>query len=79
MSDEMLISGFEQQAEMAYAAMYDIGPHGVKNCFDDARMHFAKAIDAAQRAGLSHVATRLVNRLKHVEDVYNCQFRNVGR
>ena len=79
MSDEILIAEFEQQAEMAYAAMYDMAPHGVKDCFDDARSHFAKAIDAAQQAGLSHVAARLVSRLKHVEDVYNSQFRNIGR
>ena len=79
MSDEILIAEFEQQAEMAYAAMYDMAPHGVEDCFDDARAHFANAIDAAQQAGLAQAATRLVNRLKHVEEVYKSQFRNVGR
>ena len=73
------VSEYEQKAEAAYSAMYDVRPLNVKDCFDDARLYFAKAIEAAQLAELPDVAARLAARLKSVEQVYNGQFRGVGR
>ena len=73
------VSEYEQKAEAAYSAMYDVRPHNVKDCFDDARLYFSKAIEAAQLSELPDVATRLAARLKSVEEVYNGQFRGVGR
>jgi hypothetical protein len=69
----------EHLAEAAYASMYDAGPRGVKDCYDDARSHFTRAIDAARAAGLDADAQRLSLRLEHVKKVYNNQFRYVGR
>ena len=73
------VSEYEQKAEAAYTAMYEVRPHKVTDCFDDARLYFAKAIEAAQLAELPDVAARLAARLKSVEQVYNGQFRGVGR
>ena len=41
----------EKLAEAAYGAMYDARPSMAKDCFDDARGYFAKAIEW-RRAGL---------------------------
>jgi hypothetical protein len=71
--------GFERLAEAAYAAMYDVRPHNVKDCYDDAQLYFSRAIEAAEIGGLADEATRLTRRREHVENVYNSQFRGVGR
>jgi len=73
------VADCERSAEAAYAAMYDARPLGVKDCYDDARLYFSRAIEAARSAGLTAEASRLTQRLEHIEAVYNGQFRGVGR
>lgn len=79
MSEQEFGAEFERLAEAAYAAMYDVRPYAVKDCYDDARSNFRRAIEAAQGGGLSDEVMRLTRRLEHVEDVYNNQFRGIGR
>ena len=69
---------FERMAEAAYAAMYDARSYGVKDCYEDARLYFHRAIEVAQGAGFADDAARLARRLEHVEKLYNSQFRGVG-
>jgi len=68
----------EAAAEAAYAAMYDARPHAVKDLYDDARAHFSRAIDLAQRADLVADAAHLTARRDEVTQVYARQFRGVG-
>ena len=64
----------ESLAEAAYEAMYDAASrHVVKAHYEDACMHFRRAIAAA---GASDAA-RLERRLHHVRTVYDHQFRGV--
>lgn len=79
MTEPDTVADCERSAEAAYAAMYDARPHGVKDCYDDARLYFSRAIEAASNAGLADEVTRLAKRLEQVEAVYNGQFRGVGR
>jgi hypothetical protein len=66
---------FEALAEAAHEAMYEARLRGAKGCYEEARAHFASAIEAAQRAGLHEEAGRLKRRRDHVARVYNSQFR----
>lgn len=68
----------EALAEAAYDAMYEARLYGAKDRYEEARAHFARAIDAAQRAGLMEEAARLRRRRDHVVRVYNSQFRYSG-
>ena len=68
----------EAYAEAAYDAMYEARLYGAKDRYEDARRHFDRAIEAAQRAGLHEEATRLKRRRDHVARVYNSQFRFSG-
>ncbi|MGO9772006.1 MAG: hypothetical protein ACLPSW_21155 [Roseiarcus sp.] len=68
----------ERRAEAAYAAMYEAPPRSVKDCWDDARLFFGKAIEAAGRAGAPGEVARLKRRLSEVAAVYARQFRHVG-
>jgi hypothetical protein len=68
----------EKRAEAAYDAMYDASSSMAKDCFDDARSSFAKAIDLAKRAGLEDEVTRLTTRRDHIVSVYNSQFRGIS-
>jgi hypothetical protein len=77
--DRKTIDEFERAAEAAYADMYDAKPHNVKDCYDDAQLCFAHAIEAAKRAGLADEVVRLRSRVEHIASVYNSQFRGVGR
>ena len=52
MIDRKTIDDFERAAEVAYAGMYDAKPHGVKDCYDDAMLCFAHAIEATRLAGM---------------------------
>lgn len=70
---------YEQLGEAAYEAMYEAKSYLVKDLYDDARSCFAKAIDAAKRAGLEHEVARLTRRRDDIVSVYNRQFRGVGR
>ena len=79
MSDPKTIEQFEQAAEAAYAAMYDAKPHNVEDCYDDAQLCFAHALEAATLAGLTDEVERLKSRVEHIRNVYNGQFRGVGR
>ena len=67
----------EKLAEAAYDAMYEAKSYAVKDCFDDARGYFSKAIDIAKHAGLDDEVARLTARLDHIVSVYNSQFRGV--
>jgi hypothetical protein len=78
MIDRDTLVELERTAEAAYAAMYDARPYGVKDCYEDARLYFHRAIEVAQRAEFADEAARLARRLEHVEKVYNSQFRGVG-
>ena len=69
----------ERQAEAAYTAMYDATPLQAKDFFEDACLYFARAIEAARRAGMADEANRLEQRRNHVREVYDSQFRWVGR
>jgi hypothetical protein len=66
---------FEALAEAAHEAMYEARLRGARGCYEEARAHFASAIEAAQRAGLHEEAARLKRRRDHVARVYNSQFR----
>jgi hypothetical protein len=77
---EALISDMkmnEKLAEAAYSAMYDASSAAVKDCVDDARGYFAKAIDMARRAGVEDEVARLTARRDHVVRVYDSQFRGL--
>jgi len=66
----------ERLAGAAYDAMYEAGArHAAKMAYEDASLHFSRAIDAARAAGAEADAERLSRRLEHVRAVYNSQFR----
>ena len=71
------MKNYEKFAEAAYGAMYEANSYTVKDCFDDARGYFTKAIDIAKRAGLDDEVARLVARRDHIVSVYNTQFRGI--
>jgi hypothetical protein len=79
MNEREAVADFERLAEAAYAAMYDVLPHNVKDCYDDAQLYIGRAIEAAERGGLADEVVRLTRRAEHITDVYNSQFRGVGR
>jgi len=73
------VADLERQAEEAYTAMYEVEAYAAKDCYDDARMYFRQAMEAARDAGLDKDADRLEQRLEHVRSVYFEQFRGAGR
>ena len=75
--DEM--ADYEARAESAYTAMYDAASPNVKDCYEDACLHLAHAIQIATDLGLTDEVERLKKRGEHVDAVYNHQFRYVGR
>jgi hypothetical protein len=68
----------ERLAEAAYQAMYDAGPSVAKDCLDDVRGLFARAIDLARRAALADEVARLTARCDYIVGVYDSQFRGIG-
>ena len=68
----------EDCGEAAYAAMYRAQPSRVKDLYEDARLHFRKAITEAEQSGQSGEAARLTARLEHITNVFNHQFRGIG-
>ena len=68
----------ERLAEAAYAAMYEVRPHNVKDYFDDALYYFGQAITASERVGRTADVERLTRRREHISYVYNSQFRGIG-
>ena len=79
MNDKTEMAVNEACEEAAYAAMYDAAPHNVKDCYEDACLHLARAIQIAMGLGLMDEVERLKKRGEHVDAVYNHQFRYVGR
>ena len=79
MNERDTIAELEQMAEGSYDAMYDARPHNVKDHYEDAQLYFSRAIEAAQRGGLTDEVMRLTRRVEHITDVYDTQFRGVGR
>ena len=70
---------YEARAEAAYEAMYDAAPHSVKDCFEDSCLCLNQAIKIAGSLGLSDEEARLAARSRHIDAVYNSQFRYIGR
>jgi hypothetical protein len=68
----------EALAEAAYDSMYEARLYGAKNRYEEARLHFDHAIEAAHRARLYDEAARLKRRRDHIARVYNSQFRYSG-
>jgi len=64
---------WERRAEEAYLEMYEA--RRAKEPYEDASFAFARAIEAAQRLGLSADVDRLERRVAHIRAVYNSQFR----
>ena len=79
MTDNQGMADCEARAEKAYSAMYDAAPHNVKDYYEDACLYLSQAIDHAKKLGLTAEVERLTERMIHVENVYNHQFRYVGR
>ena len=79
MTEQEEMADYEARAEKAYGAMYDADPRHVKDCYEDASLHLAQAIKLAKKLGLTAEAERLAARAVHIDNVYNGQFRYVGR
>lgn len=77
--ERLEIARLEQAAEASYTAMYDAEPHNVKDCYEDASASLSQAVQLALKANLPDVAERLKARAEHIRNVYNHQFRYVGR
>ena len=73
------MADYEARAEAAYTAMYDAAPHNMKDCYDDARLYLAHALQIATGLGLVEQVERLKKRAAEIEAVYNHLFRYVGR
>ncbi len=66
---------YEKLAEAAYDEMYEARrPH---DCYEDAMLHFLRAIELAHQLGRAADAERLARRKEHVYNVYTHQFRGV--
>jgi hypothetical protein len=68
----------EAFAEAAYEAMRESRPQHARGRFDEARDHFERAIEAAQRARLHDEVARLKRRREQISQVYNGQMRYSG-
>lgn len=68
----------EAFAEAAYEAMREARPQHARNKFEEARAHFDRAIEAAQRARLHDEVARLKRRRDQICQVYNGQMRYSG-
>lgn len=73
------IARLEALAEAAYDEMYEASRHRAKECYEDAMGYLAEAIALAEKARLRHMVSRLKARRDHIYNVYNHQFRYVGR
>ena len=68
----------EALAEAAYDAMYEAKLVGARDRYEEARLYFDRAIEAARRARLPQEAARLTRRRNQVARIYNSQFRYTG-
>jgi hypothetical protein len=65
----------EQQAELAYGAMYDARPgSAVAACYNDAKEFLYDALGLAERLGHTATALRLSQRLDAIKAVHRSQF-----
>jgi hypothetical protein len=72
------LARLERLAEQAYSAMYEVPPlSSAKDDYDDACLHFGRAIEQADRLGLTSEVARLTQRRDHVRAVYASQFRGL--
>jgi hypothetical protein len=72
---EALLGWLEQQAEIAYGAMYDARPgSAVAACYSDAKEFLYDAIGLAERLGHTATAERLSQRLDAIKAVHRSQF-----
>jgi len=71
--DTRELERLEALAEQFYTAMYDA--RRPKDDYEDACLHFRRAVDEARRLGLEDEIARLTRRLHHVRAVYDSQFR----
>jgi hypothetical protein len=67
------IAHHEALGEQSYTAMYDA--RRPKDDYEDAHLHFHRAIEAATRLGRADEVARLRRRIEHITAVYNHQFR----
>ena len=72
-SDRAELGEWERRAEEAYAQMYEA--RRAKEPYEDACFAFARAIEAAQRLGLTEEVARLQRKVEHIRAVYDSQFR----
>jgi hypothetical protein len=68
----------EAFAEAAYEAMRDSRPQNARRRYEEARINFDRAIDAAQRARLHDEVARLKRRREHISQIYHGQMRYSG-
>lgn len=68
----------EAFAEAAYEAMRECRPESARSRYEEARMHFDRAIEAAHRANLHDEAARLARRRDQIGQVYQGQMRYLG-
>jgi hypothetical protein len=69
------LAWFEQQAEAAYAQMYDAGsPSAAAACYSDAKEALYSAIGLARQLADEDSARRLEARLAHIKAVFRSQF-----
>jgi hypothetical protein len=75
MTKNQQLAFFKQQAEDAYAKMYDaIRPSDAAACYSDAKEALYSAIGIARRLRRTDDLARLEARLAHVKAVFRSQF-----
>jgi len=68
----------EAFAEAAYHAMRECRPKHARNRYEEARLQFDRAIEAAQRARLGDEVVRLQRRRDQISQIYYGQMRYSG-
>jgi len=68
----------EALGEAAYEAMCEARLAGAKHRYEEAKLHFDRAVEAARRARLPQEVERLTRRRDQVVRIYNSQFRYSG-
>jgi hypothetical protein len=75
MNDDEKLRAFEEQAEDAYAAMYDApNSTAAAGCYSNAKEALYDAIGLARSLGKADVVARLEERLAHIKAVFRSQF-----
>jgi hypothetical protein len=68
----------EAFAEAAYQAMRECRPQDARSRYEESRVNFDGAIDAARRARLADEVTRLQRRRDQISQIYSGQMRYSG-